>query len=124
MDTVEMYLSDRVLRQFGLRQGIPEVCDTVRDLHQMSRRGRPGANWPVTHRDHIQAWGSRRERVVVGDVVDGTMSYSDPYMTWYRQITVLYIGDPTRPPPDVGYRGSGSTYEMLVYLLTFTFMSN
>ena len=54
---------------------------------------------------------------MVGDVVDGPMPYSDPYMIWYWRITVMYVGDPTRPPPEYGYRAVRSMSEMLVYYL-------
>ena len=72
------------------------------------------------HRAHIDAWGGRRASIVVGDLVDGPMLFTDPYMTLYRQITVLYVGDPTRPPHHFGYRGVGSTVEILVNSLYFS----
>ena len=38
-DIVEWHRPERVLRQFGLQQGIPPSCSIELDLHSMDRRG-------------------------------------------------------------------------------------
>ena len=54
-----------------------------------------------------------------GDSVDGPTQFTDSYMVWYRRITILYVGDPTRPPLQFGYHGVGLTVELLVNYLLF-----
>ncbi|KAL0431482.1 UNVERIFIED_CONTAM: hypothetical protein Sradi_0774200 [Sesamum radiatum] len=51
---VEMHHPERVLRQFGMRQNIPEAIDT-RDmsLHQISRKNRTGTDWNLQHIQYI-----------------------------------------------------------------------
>ncbi|KAL0312292.1 UNVERIFIED_CONTAM: hypothetical protein Sradi_5628500 [Sesamum radiatum] len=52
---VEIHHPERVLRQFGMRQNIPEMPDS-RDmtLHQISRKARTGTDWGVQHILHIR----------------------------------------------------------------------
>ncbi|KAL0304112.1 UNVERIFIED_CONTAM: Serine/threonine-protein phosphatase 7 long form [Sesamum radiatum] len=54
---VEIHHPERVLRQFGMRQNIPEMPDS-RDmtLHQISRKARTGTDWGVQHILHIRRW--------------------------------------------------------------------
>ncbi|KAL7235321.1 hypothetical protein ACSBR1_018759 [Camellia fascicularis] len=46
-DVVEWHLPDRVLRQFGRVQSVPNWCDTKWQLHATDRRGRVGIDWSV-----------------------------------------------------------------------------
>ena len=38
-DIVEVHLPERVMRQYGMVQGIPPPCDTEVELHLTSRKG-------------------------------------------------------------------------------------
>ncbi|KAL0374575.1 UNVERIFIED_CONTAM: hypothetical protein Sradi_3373200 [Sesamum radiatum] len=62
---VEIHHPERVLRQFGMRQNIPEMPDS-RDmtLHQISRKARTGTDWGVQHILHIRRWQRRRDKIV------------------------------------------------------------
>ena len=88
---VEFHLPDRVLRQFGLKQEVPEDADTDRDLHKIDARGKVEKNWRVEHELHIQKWNNRSEYVCHGERIEEVMSRHHPYMVWYRRITRLYI---------------------------------
>ena len=88
---VEFHLPDRVLRQFGLKQEVPEDADTDRDLHKIDARGKVEKNLRVEHELHIQKWNNRSEYVCHGERIEEVMSRHHPYMVWYRRITRLYI---------------------------------
>ncbi|KAL0367231.1 UNVERIFIED_CONTAM: protein MAINTENANCE OF MERISTEMS [Sesamum radiatum] len=62
---VEMHHPERVLRQFGMRQNIPEAIDT-RDmsLHQISRKNRTGTDWNLQHIQYISRWQRRYDTIV------------------------------------------------------------
>ncbi|KAL0366916.1 UNVERIFIED_CONTAM: Serine/threonine-protein phosphatase 7 long form [Sesamum radiatum] len=81
---VEMHHPERVLRQFGMRQNIPEAIDT-RDmsLHQISRKNRTGTDWNLQHIQYISRWQrdmtrlykgrpSRTEEIQNEDIGNGT----------------------------------------------------
>lgn len=103
----------RVLRQFGMRQVVPERCDTSRTLHRTDRRGHGTTDWSHRHRDYVQLWDHRLQHVVAGIPDAAQMLDSDPYMTWYRRITRRLIGPPVHPPP-VGFQPVGTIRGVLV----------
>ncbi|KAK4397134.1 protein MAINTENANCE OF MERISTEMS [Sesamum angolense] len=57
---VEMHHPERVLRQFGMMQNIPDQPDT-RDmsLHKITRSNRTGTNWVLQHILYITRWQRR-----------------------------------------------------------------
>ncbi|RVX07230.1 Serine/threonine-protein phosphatase 7 long form-like [Vitis vinifera] len=48
-DIVEWHRPERVLRQFGLQQGIPLSCSIEQHLHSVDRRGRHKYDWEAFH---------------------------------------------------------------------------
>jgi mobile domain-containing protein len=91
-DVVEFHLPDRVMRQFGMEQRIPQACDTGVDLHKIDRRTED-KNFLHRHRSHVDAWRDRASSLVQGDNYTG-QTLGD-YMMWYRRITRLRITNPT-----------------------------
>ena len=94
---VEWYLPDRVFRQFGLYQGIPETCDTYRhesgrhaDMHRLDGRGRSHHDWTREHAHYISLWDARRQYVVMSVQMD-PYTFDATYFQWYRQITVRFL---------------------------------
>jgi hypothetical protein len=88
---VEFHRPDRVLRQFRMRQVIPEPCDTRPDLHSFDLRGHVDVDWRIKHREYLDQWDRRGENLAVGQLQDEAMMIDDPYMQWYRRITRRFI---------------------------------
>ena len=93
-DIVKWHQPERVLRQFGLQQGIPPSCSIELDLHSVDRRGRHKYDWGAFHAQYITLWGSHEERIVTAPPMVGVMQFHDPYMEWYRRITRCLITPP------------------------------
>ena len=79
-DIVEWHRPERVLRQFGLQQGIPPSCSIEQDLHSVDRRGRHKYDWGAFHAQYITLWASRAERIAMAPPMVGAMQFHDPYM--------------------------------------------
>ncbi|KAL0371790.1 UNVERIFIED_CONTAM: protein MAINTENANCE OF MERISTEMS [Sesamum calycinum] len=62
---VEMHHPERVLRQFGMMQNIPDQPDT-RDmsLHKITRSNRTGTDWVLQHILYITRWQRRYDTVI------------------------------------------------------------
>uniref|UniRef100_A0A0D9WN46 Aminotransferase-like plant mobile domain-containing protein n=1 Tax=Leersia perrieri TaxID=77586 RepID=A0A0D9WN46_9ORYZ len=87
----QMYLPERVMRQFGLRQSIPPPFrPTLQALHRISRRGRERENWEETHREYIQEWEARRHRIFRESEQYDPSSYEE-YLHWYSGATRRYL---------------------------------
>ncbi|XP_021765843.1 serine/threonine-protein phosphatase 7 long form homolog [Chenopodium quinoa] len=104
-EVVEGHLPDRVMRQFGLRQTVPQQCDTSARLHRIDRRGKSDRNWRTEHAQYIDLWHRRLEFVVTGDPIHGVMDPYDPYMEWYMRIIRRFI-NPSYTPPSAHYHPS------------------
>ncbi|KAL6845127.1 hypothetical protein ACP4OV_024622 [Aristida adscensionis] len=106
---VEMYLPERVMRQFGLRQCIPPPFrPTLQSLHRISRRGRERENWEETHHEYIQEWEARQQRIFRDTEQYDPSSYEE-YLNWYSGATRRYLvpaisddaeAGPSSPPND------------------------
>jgi len=99
---VEMYLPERVMRQFGLRQCIPPPFrPTLQTLHRISRRGRERENWEETHHEYIQEWEARRHRIF-REAEQYDLSSYDEYLQWYSGATRRYLVPSTSDDAEAG----------------------
>ena len=87
---VEGHHPERVLRQFGMKQGIPLDVDTSVDLHKITFQGKQDKNWAQEHATHIAKWAAHTT-IADAPPFHGEMSYNDEYMVWFRPRTVRHI---------------------------------
>ncbi|KAL0456840.1 UNVERIFIED_CONTAM: hypothetical protein Slati_1023200 [Sesamum latifolium] len=102
---VEIHHPERVLRQFGMRQYIPEMPDS-RDmtLHKISRKARTGTDWGVQHIVHVSRWQRRRDLIVQRPPISNERHTERRYWEWYNNITRRFISSSTDRRVESGYQ--------------------
>ena len=88
-EIVEPHHPDRVKRQFGMYQGIPQATSYDHRLHHLGQRGNWSKDWRQEHRQYIEYWGMRVEMIYTSKPVQ---MCSHDYMTWFRRITIWRVG--------------------------------
>lgn len=110
---VEDHVPKRVLRQFGLAQGVPDNSQWE-DAHFLrDKRYKADPVFQQFIAEQTALWGPRADRVVHDVPAHVTIPYDDPYMIWYRRITRTLIGNPVRRA-DRGYQLYAGQHEALV----------
>ncbi|KAL0456002.1 UNVERIFIED_CONTAM: protein MAIN-LIKE 1 [Sesamum latifolium] len=101
---VEIHHPERVLRQFGMRQNIPEMPNS-RDmtLHKISRKARTGTDWGLQHIVHISRWQRRRDTVVDRPPISNGRHTKRGYWKWYN-ITHHFASSSTNRRVESGYQ--------------------
>ena len=85
---VEVHLPERVLRQYGLVQGIPPLCDTKPVLYLILRKNQGTTNWMEINWRQITRWDRRLELLAQGAPIDVHGAPTTPdYMPWFLSIT-------------------------------------
>lgn len=74
-----MYRPNRVLRQFGMRQRIPEPVTDGDDLHNLSRTGHHNFDWKEFHSCPIEIWKNKETHIVEDMIVSGHMMVDYQY---------------------------------------------
>ncbi|CDP18366.1 unnamed protein product [Coffea canephora] len=124
---IGFHCPDRVMRQFGLVQKVPEPINTNPNrLHQLDLSGYPGRNWAQFLRAWIQYWNARANVEVI-DQLANTFNPSNNYLKWYHEHIVLYILNLSDQNPQIGQmlQGASGQFEYLVciYLRLLTVRS-
>ncbi|KAL0291260.1 UNVERIFIED_CONTAM: protein MAIN-LIKE 1 [Sesamum angustifolium] len=83
---VEMHHPERVLRQFGMMQNIPDQPDT-RDmsLHRITRSNRTGTDWVLQHILYITRWQRRYDTVIQRQPISNRRDTDRGYWEWYNK---------------------------------------
>ncbi|KAH1249126.1 Serine/threonine-protein phosphatase 7 long form [Glycine max] len=89
---VEWHQPDRVLRQFGMQQPIPECPSQPLNIHGLTLKGKQSENWFQLLAPMISQWNNRAEfRVDVYPRQEGLLSFNSDYMVWYRRKTKMFV---------------------------------
>uniref|UniRef100_A0A0D9UX77 Aminotransferase-like plant mobile domain-containing protein n=1 Tax=Leersia perrieri TaxID=77586 RepID=A0A0D9UX77_9ORYZ len=101
----QIYMPERVMRQFGLHQVCPPpLRDTSVELH-WCRRGRVHNDWAQKHKTFVDMWEAKEQDVVMEDRPYDHSSYMD-YLRWYRRSTRIRLCTPKRI--SIGHKGGAS----------------
>ncbi|KAL0290913.1 UNVERIFIED_CONTAM: protein MAINTENANCE OF MERISTEMS [Sesamum angustifolium] len=93
---VEMHHPERVLRQFGMMQNIPDQPDT-RDmsLHKITRSNRTGTDWVLQHILYITKWQRRYDTIIQRQPISNRRDTDRGYWKWYNNITRHFVSSST-----------------------------
>ncbi|KAL0354136.1 UNVERIFIED_CONTAM: protein MAIN-LIKE 1 [Sesamum angustifolium] len=102
---VEMHHPERVLRQFGMMQNIPDQPDT-RDisLHRITRSNRTGTDWVLQHILYITRWQRRYDTVIQRQPISNRRDTNRGYWEWYNNITRHFVSSSTDRRVESGYQ--------------------
>ncbi|KAL0282808.1 UNVERIFIED_CONTAM: Serine/threonine-protein phosphatase 7 long form [Sesamum angustifolium] len=102
---VEMHHPERVLRQFGMMQNIPDQPDT-RDmsLHKITCSNRTGTDWVLQHILYITRWQRRYDTVIQRQPISNRRYTDRGYWEWYNNITRHFVSSSTDRRVESGYQ--------------------
>ncbi|KAK4383886.1 hypothetical protein Sango_2739900 [Sesamum angolense] len=102
---VEMHHPERVLRQFGMMQNIPDQPDT-RDmsLHKITHSNRTGTDWVLQHILYITRWQRRYDTVIQRQPISNRRDTDRGYWEWYNNITRHFVSSSTDRRVESGYQ--------------------
>ncbi|KAH1199000.1 Serine/threonine-protein phosphatase 7 long form [Glycine max] len=89
---IEWHQPDRVLRQFGMQQPIPESPSQPLNIHGITLKGKHDENWGQLFAPMIDQWNNRHAfRVDAYPRQEGLLSFNSDYMVWYRRKTKMFV---------------------------------
>ncbi|XP_035841001.1 serine/threonine-protein phosphatase 7 long form homolog [Helianthus annuus] len=114
---VEHHYPQRVMRQFGMFQYIPNPIAIDHNeharLHSMNRSGKTGWNWLSRHAPYVSQWEARHQNLVTGELMT-SVGVANDYMSWYMEHTVLYVSNPQLSAgPTSGFQDEGARVQMM-----------
>ncbi|KAL0350520.1 UNVERIFIED_CONTAM: protein MAINTENANCE OF MERISTEMS [Sesamum radiatum] len=114
---VEMHHPERVLRQFGMMQNIPDQPDT-RDmsLHKITRSNRTGTDWVLQHILYITRWQRRYDTVIQRQPISNRRDTDRGYWEWYNNITRHFVSSSTDRRVESGYQPGDAPMLQIVTL--------
>ena len=119
---MEVHLSNRVMRQFGLVQEIPSPF-TFDATHftTIAEEGKTLiGSWSM---QWLPFWNHIDHYVCNAPIIHGSLRYDDLYLNWLRHITRFIIGNSTLRPQQLQcYVSNATAYEATVSsILGFSF---
>ncbi|RWR93445.1 serine/threonine-protein phosphatase 7 long form [Cinnamomum micranthum f. kanehirae] len=94
---VEQHNSERVMRQFGLRQMVPVPFQMPFDTADKVKKSL--ADYSISMKEIITIWETREKTVVRGES-DASPTHEDSYMMWYALVMWLRIASPFKEKVD------------------------
>ncbi|KAL5134786.1 Serine/threonine-protein phosphatase 7 long form [Glycine soja] len=89
---IEWHQPDRVLRQFGMQQPVPESPSQPLNIHGITLKAKHDENWGQLFAPMIQQWNNRHAfRVDAYPRQEGLLSFNSDYMVWYRRKTKMFV---------------------------------
>ncbi|KAH1213135.1 Serine/threonine-protein phosphatase 7 long form [Glycine max] len=89
---IEWHQPDKVLRQFGMQQPIPESPSQPLNIHGITLKGKHDENWGQLFIPMIHQWNNRHAfRVDAYPRQEGLLSFNSDYMVWYRRKTKMFV---------------------------------
>ncbi|KAL5158850.1 Serine/threonine-protein phosphatase 7 long form [Glycine soja] len=89
---IQWHQPDRVLRQFGMQQSVPESPSQPLNIHGITLKGKHDENWGQLFSPMIHQWNNRHAfRVDAYPRQEGLLSFNSDYMVWYRRKTKMFV---------------------------------
>ncbi|XP_028241649.1 uncharacterized protein LOC114420010 [Glycine soja] len=111
---IEWHQPDRVLRQFGMQQPIPESPSQPLNIHGITLKGKHDENWGQLFAPMIDQWNNRHAfRVDAYPRQEGLLSFNSDYMVWYRRKTKMFVD-----PANAKTATLGEVAEALQYMVS------
>ncbi|KAH1229452.1 Serine/threonine-protein phosphatase 7 long form [Glycine max] len=103
---IEWHQPDRVLRQFGMQQPVPESPSQPLNIHGITLKGKHDENWGQLFAPMIQQWNNRHAfRVNAYPRQEGLLSFNSDYMVWYRRKTKMFVDPENAKTATLQYHG-------------------
>ncbi|XLU97815.1 hypothetical protein S245_012155, partial [Arachis hypogaea] len=91
-ECIEWHASDRLRRQFGLTQGVPQQERDLGEAHGQVLTSPKNQDWSGTHSVWVMHWMNRYSHILVQDTVP-SQHQSDIYLHWYRRVGLMHLVD-------------------------------